>query len=198
MGGASDRTATIALSTPMTVARSTFPLFLVIGLGCCSSSLPQRTTESRMLTPTGHCDIAIAALHAVVRPAREERFGLDRACVEKSATLGRKIYVDARFWHQERLEEVAAPTCEREGYVIRFDWKNFEPSPAEVGVVVLSLWYRDPALWEFTAAVKDRMWPRDLPEMEERGLCRVAWGAVSRGPSDWQGLVIQPASHDRQ
>jgi hypothetical protein len=119
---------------------------------------------------------------------------LDKACVEKSAGLGGKIYVDARFWHQEVLEEVSAPACERENYVIRFDWRNFEPSPAEIGVVVLSHWYRKPDLLEVRAAVKERMWPRELPEMEPPGLCRLAWGAVRRGPAGWQGLLIRNGS----
>lgn len=146
--------------------------------------------EPAAVVGTDHCDISIAALRAVVRPSQEQRFGLDKACVDKHAALAGKVYVDARFWQQERLEEVSEPSCQRDQYVIRFDWQAFEPSPAEEDVVVLSFWYRSPDLLEFKAAIEDRFWPRDLPQIEPLGHCHEAWGAARRASTGWRGLVV--------
>lgn len=145
------------------------------------------TTEQRSL----HCDIAAAALRALVRPNREQPLGLEKECVEKRTMRDGRIYVDARFTNGEQLEDTEVSSCERDQYLIRFDWKGFVPSPT--GHVVLLLFNRksDGEL-TFNAVTEDSDWPGKASGVFGLSQCGASFGNVQLESGRWRAQLTMP------
>ena len=165
-------------------------LALTFGAGC--SHPPQaRPAETARLQQTSHCDIAAAALRAVVRSFSEQPLGLEKACVEKRAMRDGKIYVDARFTKGDQLEDVESPTCQRDPYFIRFEWKNFVPSPTGQVVLLLLLRKSDEEL-TFNAVTDNSDWPSNRPGVFGLSQCGSSFGRVLLENGRWRAEVTQP------
>lgn len=138
-----------------------------------------------------YCQMALAALAASVKKFEEQPLGLEQRCVERVATSGGKIYVDARFTEGEQLASVPQPGCTTDRYVIRFDPKAFVPSPSEE-VVLLALWTHPPTGWEFNAVVESPNWPSRRPAIMSLSQCGSAFGVLNHSSSGWAATIVMP------
>lgn len=163
------------------------------GLSCAAYSRPavQPSPETAASRDVNHCHIAAAALRASIRPYREQPLGLERACVMQRAEQDGAIYVDARFTRGEQLDDVKTASCRRDGYVIRFDWKNFVPSPA-ADVVLLTFLWKDATTAVFNAVTEDARWPEKPAGLMEISQCGSAFGSVRLVSQEWQVSLSKP------
>jgi hypothetical protein len=135
--------------------------------------------------------MALAALAATIKKFEEQPLGLEQRCVERVATSGGKIYVDARFTEGEQLAAVPESSCTSDRYVVRFDPKAFVPSPSEE-VVLLALWTHPPAGWEFNAVVESPNWPSRRPAVMSLSQCGSAFGVLNQSSNGWAATIVMP------
>jgi hypothetical protein len=170
-----------------------FPTLLWILAGCYAPPRGPTLAASRpnVDKTSPHCQMAVAALDAVVKTFDEQPLGLEKACVESLAHPGETIYVDARFTQGTDLVAVAEPTCTYGHYAIRFDWKTFTPSPS-TEVVLLLAWNQSATDWRFNAVTEVSNWPKRRPEGMSLSRCGSAFGVLHRGAERWSGRVVPP------
>jgi hypothetical protein len=167
--------------------------FLTGSLDCSSPMQGGPTTSTRPAAPglSEHCQMALTALNTTVKKFEEQPLGLNRGCVERVASFGGRIYVDARFTKGDRLELSPESSCTTERYMIRLDPTNFVPSPAEE-VVLLGLWTNPAGEWEFNAVVEVSNWPSRRPETMSLSQCGSAFGVLRRSSQGWNATIIVP------
>jgi hypothetical protein len=163
----------------------------------CSSAPSLRALDAPAALTSDRCDIAMSVLSAIIRPHDQLPLGLDRACVEEYAGLNGKIYVDARFARDGRMEPVGDPACQRDGYVIRFDSKAYVPSLTS-DVVLLDIDRKDQMKIAFNATMEDRLWRQKRAQnVYSWSACFSSSGFASRGPNGWLAVPIAPSSSAR-
>lgn len=167
---------------------------LTFGAGC-SHPMQSRPSETAERQQSAHCDIAAAALRAVVRSFNEQPLGLEKECVEKRAMRDGKIYVDVRFTKGDQLEDVGVPTCQRDKYFIRFGWKSFVPSPTGQVVLLLLLRQSDREL-SFNAVTESSDWPSRRPGVFGLSQCGSSFGHVQLENGQWRAVVTNPPESD--
>jgi hypothetical protein len=163
--------------------------FLAVG---CSHALPAPVPVSRPPSGNDFCYMAAAALHQVVRSHEKQPFGLEEACVKTRATRGEKIYVDARFSGANGFITIPQRSCTAGRYVIRFDHRQFEPSPSSE--VVLLLVSEETANGRpFNARMETSDWPKKPPGTMALSQCGSAFGTLRRFGSGWTATISAPS-----
>jgi len=167
-------------------------LVFLAGVGCSATRVPQAASPA----PAGaaaseHCQMALAALDAVVKRWDEQPLGLERACVERVAATHGKIHADARFTIGDQLQMLPEPGCADDRYAVRFGPRSSASSPTPE-VVLLTLWSELPAAWDFNAVVDVPTWPTRRPGAMGLPLCGAAFGILRRPADRWLATVLPP------
>jgi hypothetical protein len=159
----------------------------------CASPAPAMVSGRQALkaTSSDHCRVAVAALDASVRPFSEQPLAMELACVNKLATRDGKIYVDARFTSGQTLEEPNVSICSTDRYVIRFDWRHFQPSPTD-DVVLLLFTDNANGSRSYGVSLEAPDWPRRRPGTVTLSPCYSAFGVVRGSPAGWEAEVTPP------
>lgn len=168
-------------------------LFLTGSLAC---SAPMEGGPTIPIRPAAqplseHCQMALTALNTTIKKFEEQPLGLNKECVERVASFGGRIYVDARFTKGDRLELSSESGCTTERYIVRFDPNKFVPSPAEE-VVLLGLWTNPTGEWQFNAVVEAPNWPSRRPDTMSLSQCGSAFGVLRRSGQGWNARIIVP------
>jgi hypothetical protein len=162
----------------------------VTALASCSH---QNVKMSQSAQPAANdfCEIAVVALRSAVRNQEEAPLGLDAGCVREYATSAGKIYVDARFMKDGRLESVSERSCTRDNFIIRFDAEHNTPSPAP-GVIFLSVGPETSAGREFYLTIEESNWTTRAPTTLAMPPCYPAFGILNRSgmPAVWKAAVV--------
>jgi len=150
--------------------------------------------ESRRLSttpepPGAYCQMALAALKETIKSSDAQPYGLEEACVRNRATFSGHVFVDARFGHN--WERVPERQCQEGPYVIRFDFDEYQKSPAPE--VVLLLFESDtPTGRSFSVAMEEPNWPSKKPGVVALSACGSAFGIVRRAHGVWTATVQPP------
>jgi hypothetical protein len=172
-------------------------IVVVAGAGCAATTAPAPITAPAAAASASvpePCQMAIAALDAVIKRWDEQPMVLDRACVERVAGAGGKIHADAHFTIADQLQVLAgAPACTDAGgrYVVRLDPRSSAPS-ASPAVVLLTLWSDVPAAWDFNAVVDVATWPTRRPGASGLPVCGAAFGILRRPAGRWVATAVPP------
>lgn len=159
---------------------------LVGALGCASPATLRSDTTPRVDSTTEGCDVAASVLRSIVRSNGEEPLGLEKACVERYAARDGVVYVDARISRAGPIENVKAPECRREGFLIRFDSPDLTPSPTD-SVVLLDLDRTDATTFEFVAVTEDHLWrQRHARNIYSSSPCLSSAGVATRDHDGWR------------
>ena len=142
-----------------------------------------------LMGPNMYCQMAVAALEETVKPYDAQPYGLEEACVRNRAMFSGRIFVDARFGH--KWERVPARQCTEGPYVIRFDFENYEKSPAPEVVLVL-FESETPIGRSFSAVMEEPNWPSKKPGLVALSACGSAFGNVRKAGAVWTATVEPP------
>jgi len=133
--------------------------------------------------------MAVAALKETVKTYDAQPYGLEQACVQERAMSSGRIFVDARFGHN--WTRVPERECLQDGYVIRFDFDNYERSPSPE-VVLLLVDSETPTGWPFNATMEEANWPSKPPGVRALSACGSAFGSLRRTGNVWTATVGRP------
>lgn len=164
---------------------------IVIATTSCSHSRDPASTRGPSAEHPDYCAMAAAVLTETIKSNREQPYGLEDACVDEMAARSGKIYVDARFMDANGASVVPVPSCTAQKYVIRFDPKRFEPSPAP-GVVLLLVSAPSAKGREFNARIEDPNWPAKPAGTAALSQCGSAFGVLTAVGSHWAARVVPP------
>jgi hypothetical protein len=177
-------------------------LALMAGLGCAATapsatapSAPASSSAAAAASASERCQMALAALDAVVKRWDEQPLGLDRACVDRVAASRGKIHADARFTIADQVqilpEAGCANCCGDARFAVRFGPSSTAASPTPE-VVLLTLWSQLPAAWDFNAVVDVDTWPTRRPGAAGLPVCGAAFGILRRPADAWIATVLPP------
>jgi hypothetical protein len=164
-------------------------LILAPALACVHTGVGR--DPSAATSTESHCAVPLAALRETIKPYDNQPDGLEDACVRRRAAFQDRVYVDARFGRQ--WEKVPIRSCEVDGYVIRFDFDRYEPSPT--GEVVLLLFEsQEGETRQFSAAMEESTWPKKKTGKLALSACGSASASVQRSTAGWTARVLPPPS----
>ena len=177
-------------------------LLIAAGAGCSTASATIAPPPATSAAPANgaptvslsqHCQMAIAALDAVVKRWDEQALALDRACVERVAAAHGRINADARFTIADQLQILTEPECADPGgrFLVRLGPRSSAPS-ASAEVVLLTMWSDVPAAWDFNAVVDVATWPTRRPGATGLPICGAAFGILRRPADSWVATLVPP------
>lgn len=165
----------------------------VLASESCSTPAPPLAPEISRQPPFDRCGVTLAVLDAVIRSNAEQPLGLEKACVEKYASLNGKIYVDVRFVLDGQIESVDEPGCVRGGYQIRFDSHAQVPAPSET-VVLLQIDRKTARTVDFNAVTEDRSWRQQhARHVYSWSPCLSSSGVATLGGQGWRAIPKTPS-----
>jgi hypothetical protein len=167
---------------------------VVVGAASCSHAHSEGLASVAGVATPDYCEMAVVALAETIKSNREQPYGLEDACVNEVARVSGKVYVDARFMEGTALATVPVRSCVRRNYVVRFDHKAFERSPAP-GVVLLLVSTPTAKGREFNAVVEDPNWPAKRPGTFALSQCGSAFGILRGSGTRWTAQIVPPPRH---